>query len=218
MEFLSSNGREKHAMCIEANLSAALESTTNVTNSGTQDNATSSIASSGVAGEPRDYHFYSLTSEQITPKLASDIESAKAWWIRPVESQRQGSKAIKESSWGVKERRCKLFLGWVLREHNIEPSIELFEKVPLVEAYTDWLRARAGERASIKETQVRVGSATIETFSTSVTFLKWLNRHHGNKGRKWKNISMLLSNSESWSNKASHTAETTRCKPFFFCD
>ena len=39
MEFLSSNGKERHAMCIEANLSAALESTTNVTNSGTQDNA-----------------------------------------------------------------------------------------------------------------------------------------------------------------------------------
>ena len=191
MEFLSSNGREKHAMCIEANLSAALESTTNVTNSGTQDNATSSIASSGVAGEPRDYHFYSLTSEQITPKLASDIESAKAWWIRPVESQRQGSKAIKESSWGVKERRCKLFLGWVLREHNIEPSIELFEKVPLVEAYTDWLRTRAEAKAHAQARSVRVSSAIIESYSVAVTFVKWLNRNHASKGKKWNKVDAI---------------------------
>ena len=191
MEFLSSNGKERHAMCIEANLAVALESTLNVANSSKQDDSTSTTSRSVVGKPDRKDYFYGLTSEQISPKLANDIELAKVWWIKPVESQRNGSKALKEASWGVKEARCKLFLGWALREHNIEPSLELFEKVPLVEAHTDWLRARAGERASIKETQVRVGSATIETFSTSVTFLKWLNRHHGNKGRKWKNIDAI---------------------------
>ena len=118
MEFLSSNGKERHAMCIEANLAVALESTLNVANSSKQDDT--STTSRSVVGKPdRKDYFYGLTSEQISPKLANDIELAKVWWIKPVESQRNGSKALKEASWGVKEARCKLFLGWALREHNI---------------------------------------------------------------------------------------------------
>ena len=109
MEFLSSNGKERHAMCIEANLAVALESTLNVANSSKQDDSTSTTSRSVVGKPDRKDYFYGLTSEQISPKLANDIELAKVWWIKPVESQRNGSKALKEASWGVKEARCKLF-------------------------------------------------------------------------------------------------------------
>ena len=89
-----------------------------------------------------------------------------------------------------------------MREHNLEPSLELFERVPLVEAYADWLRERAELKATASGSQMRVSSAIIGVYATAVTFIKWLHRNHANKGRKWRNIDTIETfrqlESENW--------------------
>ena len=198
--FLRHNGLGAIATVVDISLPSALAAAQLA--QGTQDGQEAAqITMTTVAGaKPTGPRRYGLVNSDITPELAAEFDALKNFWTCAREIKRGSCKPIKEAVFGQRLSLIKQFLGYCALVHGLEPKLELYKRVPLLQAYLEWMVTRRAESDMLKggEATATSGSglnptarSAVQYTATAVMVGKWLERDNPNKGHRFKKVEYI---------------------------